>query len=155
MKPKIPPAEFAIGGAVNCPLFKGNGRVLDGPNQKSEYLVAVGMLKLWVHAGNLKPAAVSAGKTSRSRKKPKTFSEENPSQSLRLDLHGLNVQDAIRELEHCIDQALLRGVSRIEVIHGIGGGVLKGAVDKYLSASSHISAFRLDERNPGTTWIFM
>ena len=128
---------------------------MEGPNSKQEYRVAVGNLSVWLPESELKAVT---GKTKsdpdRKRKLLQAFSSPDSSPApLKLDLHGLTVAQATDALERTIDQAILKGAPRIEVIHGIGSGALKRAVVDYLSKSSHIASFNADERNPGTTWI--
>ncbi|MFN8388728.1 MAG: Smr/MutS family protein [Bdellovibrionota bacterium] len=142
------------GASVRCPLFQGVGTILEGPNNKSELLVAFGSLKLWVPASQLSPLPAAKESKKKGRLKP-SESNSGSSKAIRLDLHGLAAHDAVVELERAIDQSLLKGIARIEVIHGIGEGVLKRAVEAYLSRCNHISAFKLDDRNPGTTWVFL
>lgn len=73
----------------------------------------------------------------------------------RLDLHGRFVDDAITQLEKHIDSAILAGISRLEIVHGIGSGKVKDAVHQYLRGSRHVERFEVDSRNPGATWVYL
>ena len=144
---------FNVGADILCPPFRTAGRVLEGPNASDQYLIMIGAVKLWIAADRLKPAASDSKK--KRGKKARARHDSGDAADLRIDLHGLNVEQALREVEGTIDQALLKGSSRIEIIHGLGSGTLRRAVDKYLSTSKHISSFKIDERNPGTTWVYI
>jgi DNA mismatch repair protein MutS2 len=55
--------------------------------------------------------------------------EEIPSQ---LNVIGLTVEDALPKVDKFIDQALLRGLEKVQIIHGVGSGRLRDAIGKYL-----------------------
>jgi len=55
--------------------------------------------------------------------------QEFPSQ---LNVIGLTVEDALPKVDQFIDQALLHGLEKIHIIHGIGSGRLRNAIGKYL-----------------------
>jgi len=73
----------------------------------------------------------------------------------RIDLHGLTVEEAIARVLREINQALLRGANRIEIVHGKGSGRIRDALHRELTAISVVASFRLDPHNPGVTWIFL
>ena len=74
---------------------------------------------------------------------------------LTVDLHGMSVDQAMEALEIALDRALLNELSRIELIHGRGRGILREASEKYLTSSKHVKRFALDPSNEGTTWIYL
>lgn len=72
----------------------------------------------------------------------------------RVDLHGLTVEEALAKVVDEIDHALRRGADRVEVVHGKGSGRIKHALHHHLSSLPVVKAYRLDERNPGVTWVY-
>lgn len=70
-----------------------------------------------------------------------------------LDLHGKKVEEAIRETEQFINDAILAGADKAEIIHGVGTGALKQAVTEYLERLSVVKSVKLE--NPGTTVAFL
>jgi DNA mismatch repair protein MutS2 len=66
----------------------------------------------------------------------------------------MTVEEALRLVEARLNEALLKEIDSLEIIHGLGTGRLKAAVHKYLSALSVVKHFKLDETNPGTTWVY-
>ncbi len=64
--------------------------------------------------------------------------QELPSQ---LNVIGLTVEDAIPKVDQFIDQALLHGVEKIHIVHGIGSGRLRNAIGKYLQGHRGIKHF--------------
>lgn len=71
----------------------------------------------------------------------------------RLDLHGLTVEEALRAVDDRLNQALLAGLSRLEVVHGKGQGRLRAALHRHLRAMPAVRRFELDARNPGVTYL--
>jgi DNA mismatch repair protein MutS2 len=68
----------------------------------------------------------------------KEGSGESPSQ---LNVIGLTVEDALPVVDKFIDQALLHGLEKIHVIHGMGSGRLRDAIRKYLQGHQGVKGF--------------
>jgi DNA mismatch repair protein MutS2 len=75
--------------------------------------------------------------------------------TVRVDLHGLTVDEALARLVSELDRAILNGADRIEVVHGKGTGKVKHAVHRHLASLPAIAAFRLDAHNNGVTWVYL
>ena len=72
----------------------------------------------------------------------------------RVDLHGLTVEEALAKVVDEIDHALRRGSDRVEVVHGKGSGRIKHALHHHLASLQVVKNYKLDERNPGVTWVY-
>lgn len=68
-----------------------------------------------------------------------------------LDLHGMNVEEAVAALDTFLNDALLAGAADARVIHGRSGGRLKAAVHARLKQLAVARSFRVDPANPGVT----
>ncbi len=60
---------------------------------------------------------------------------------VRLDLRGKRYEEAMQELDGFIDQALLNNMAQVDIIHGIGTGVIREGVTKYLRRNKHVKSF--------------
>ena len=69
---------------------------------------------------------------------PQSDIEEPPSQ---LNVIGLTVEDALPKVDKFIDQALLHGLEKIRIIHGVGSGRLRSAIGKYLETHRGVKGF--------------
>lgn len=67
----------------------------------------------------------------------------------RLDLRGKRYEEAMQELDAFIDQALLNNMSQVDIIHGIGTGVIRDAVTKYLRRHRHVKSFEYAPQSAG------
>lgn len=69
-------------------------------------------------------------------------------------LRRMKVRDALDKLDRYLNDAAIAGLPRVRVIHGKGGGILKGAVHEFLDKHSLIArryAAAPSEGNGGVT----
>ncbi len=66
-----------------------------------------------------------------------------------LDLRGLTGEEAIAEIQHFLDDALISGLQRVDIIHGKGTGALRKRVTEFLKGYPQVKSFRLGEWNEG------
>jgi DNA mismatch repair protein MutS2 len=71
---------------------------------------------------------------------------EPPSQ---LNVIGLTVEDALPRVDKFIDQALLHGLEKISIIHGVGSGRLRSAIGQFLRGHQGVKNFGPGERKGG------
>jgi DNA mismatch repair protein MutS2 len=69
---------------------------------------------------------------------------EKPSSEL--NVIGLTVEDALPKVDKFIDQALLHGLEKVQIIHGVGSGRLRNAIGQYLNGHRAVKSF-----SPGET----
>lgn len=97
------------------------------------------LVKLKEEAQQPKKRAVKVVKKAATGKGPRA----------RLDLRGKRYEEAMQELDAFIDQALLNNMSQVDIIHGIGTGVIREAVGKYLRRNKHVKSFGYAPQNAG------
>ncbi len=89
------------------------------------------------------------------RKRKQQNKSTNDDYRVKLDLHGMTVEEALDKVEYTLDRALLNQKTLLEIVHGLGTGKLKNAIHKYLENSDCIESFKLDESNPGRTLVYL
>ena len=67
--------------------------------------------------------------------------ERNREVSSRLNVIGLTIEDALPQVDRFIDQALLHGLEKVEIIHGVGSGRLRNAIGKVLQEHRAVKKF--------------
>jgi len=72
-----------------------------------------------------------------------------PATTTELNLIGRRVDEALPLVDRYLDQALLSGLSRVEIIHGVGTGALRRAIHEHLSASPGVKSFGSPTSRPG------
>lgn len=70
-----------------------------------------------------------------------------------LDLRGLDQQDAIDETDRYLSQALESGWEEVRIVHGKGSGVLRVAINNYLSRDKRVESKRLGRWGEGDTGV--
>jgi DNA mismatch repair protein MutS2 len=117
-----------------------------------KFRVAVGSLKMTCSTKELEASSVPPRSTTAAPIKTQAR-RAPPSPSL--DLHGMRVDDAIRKLDQWLDDVILSELSSVKVIHGLGTGRVQEAVHKHLAALKAVRHFRINDRNPGETDVYL
>ncbi len=136
------------GALVRASGFRRPFTVVDGPDKRGYYTVALGDMRLSLPESKLE---LYSPKKKEKKSTPSSIPDVPTIDTLSIDLHGLKAADAQAKLEQIIDQALLKNAQHIEIIHGIGRGTLRHTVEKYLSSCKHIQSFHPTPNNPGST----
>ena len=87
------------------------------------------------------------GEKEEPAQKSQTFLKgavEEPSSQL--NVIGLSVEDALPQVDKFIDQALLHGLEKVQIVHGVGSGRLRNAIGQYLKGHRAVKSF-----SPGET----
>jgi DNA mismatch repair protein MutS2 len=76
-----------------------------------------------------------------------------PEGKTEIDLRGLLGEEAIPKVERFLDDAVVAGLHRVDIIHGKGTGALRKRVADFLKTCPHVKAYRLGEWNEGGTGV--
>lgn len=76
-----------------------------------------------------------------------------PEGKTEIDLRGLLGDEAISQAERFLDDAVVGGLHRVDIIHGKGTGALRKRITEFLKTYPHVKAFRLGEWNEGGTGV--
>ncbi|MHB1684687.1 MAG: endonuclease MutS2 [Bacilli bacterium] len=140
------PQQVRVGDEVRVLSLGGQkGTVLDIPANKQEILVAVGMMKLKVEHAQvelLRRANQVEGPVTRVVR-----SSEGVKPSL--DLRGVTVEEALREIDQYLDRAILAGYHQVSLIHGKGTGALRSGLQPYLRSHPRVQMVRLGGQGEG------
>ena len=129
----------------------GQRGTLINQTKNGKWEVQVGPIKMM-----LKEDEFSLVKVQEEAQKPKKKqvhvvkkSKKSAGPRARLDLRGKRYEEAMQELDEFIDQALLNNIAQVDIIHGIGTGVIREGVTKYLSRNKHVKSFGYAPQNAG------
>ena len=59
-----------------------------------------------------------------------------------LDVRGMRGDEAINAVTYFIDDAILVGMSRVRILHGTGGGILRQLIRQYLATVPNVKSFK-------------
>jgi DNA mismatch repair protein MutS2 len=130
-----------VGDQVELGEIRGELLELDG----ARAVVGRGGLRIDVAAHRLRRSRGSAP----AARPPQVTVDTAVSERSELNLVGMRTGEALRRLEEFLDQAYLTSRTEVRVIHGIGSGALKKAVQDYLSTSPYCVAYRQAEPHHG------
>jgi DNA mismatch repair protein MutS2 len=133
--PRAQVAQVTVGDRVYVPRLRSDASVVE-TSAKGKVLVAVGAMKLWVEADELRGGANEAATASRPL--PAAAAAEDAhdhvlrSHDNTVDVRGLRAEDALGMVESFIDR-LYAGPARVGyVLHGHGTGALRAAIREHL-----------------------
>ncbi|BCD60575.1 MULTISPECIES: endonuclease MutS2 [unclassified Nitratiruptor] len=127
------PEELKVGDSVKYRKTKG---VILSIRGKEAMIEADGM-KLRVPLSELKRSSAPQKKKSTSKvrvNKPKAL-------SVKLDLHGLRVEEALEKTDKFLSDALLAGFDEVLIYHGVGSGKLARAVREFLKKHPRVVSY--------------
>ncbi len=133
------------GDEVMITTFGQKGTLLEKTGN-NEWQVQAGVLKMKVAEKNMEFIK------SEPKPEPKplaTVKGRDYHVGLELDIRGERYEDALREVEKYIDDALLANYTRVSIIHGKGTGALRSGVTEYLKHHRAVKRIRLGEAGEG------
>lgn len=133
------------------------GLVVEKDERKKGLKLDLGGVSLWADAADVGRAGGNqdaSSKASSPTKRTASASAAKPGDEvyqggLVLDLRGRRAEAAVSELERFLDRSLLRGLSRVEVIHGKGTGALRREVHEFLDRSPMVDSYGLASETEG------
>ncbi len=133
------PKKLKIGQEVTVASINQRASVLTLPNEKGELRVQVGIMKMDVNIQDLRLAEATKAKKYQFEKSREFSAAVVRSE---IDLRGLNLDEAINRLDKYLDDAAISKLPQVTVIHGIGTGVLKKGLTKFMKKHSHVKSMR-------------
>ena len=153
-RPKTAPGKLSIGDLVMVHSMGVKGTVMSLPNTKGKCFVQMGIMRSEVNADDLE---LLEEETLQNRKeqlrersgagKIKMMKSLHVSSSI--NLIGKTVDKAIALLDKYLDDAYLAKLHQITIIHGVGTGALRNAVQAHLKKSKYIKTYRMGEYGEG------
>ncbi len=140
-----PPKTVSPGDTVRIVSLDKKATVLSKPDQRGEVQVRAGVMKL-----NVKLKDIRIIKDDTPQKGAGRIRLEADRQvGMELDIRGMLVDDAILVVDRYIDNAVLSGLSEINIIHGKGTGALRAGIQDYLRTDKRVKSFRLGNYGEG------
>lgn len=130
---------------------QSNGTVISVAPNKGEAEVLCGSIKFRCKISELR---IISFKKKSEKQKVKIVQHIDRSQPiLEINVIGMNVEEALAEVDNFIDKAVTDNLEEIKVIHGVGKGILKKAIARHLSRHKNVESFRLGKYGEGETGV--
>ena len=153
-RPKTAPGKLSIGDLVMVHSMGVKGTMMSLPNAKGKCFVQMGIMRSEVNADDLE---LLEEETLQNRKEQlrvrsgagKIKMMKSLQVSSSINLIGKTVDEAIALLDKYLDDAYLAKLHQITIIHGVGTGALRNAVQAHLKKSKYIKTYRMGEYGEG------
>jgi DNA mismatch repair protein MutS2 len=150
--PKKAPDKLQVGDIVMVHSMGVKGTVSSEPNPKGKCYVQMGILRSEVDVKDLelleqetKAAKKEATIThARNMKMAKAMTV-----STEINLIGKTVDEALALLDKYLDDAYLAKLHQVTVIHGMGTGALRTAVQNHCKKCKYVKSYRMGEYGEG------
>ncbi len=148
------PDSLSIGDMVMVHSLGVKGTVSTLPNAKGKLFVQMGIMRSEV---DIKDLELLEEETIQIRKEKirersnagKIKMSKSLSVSSSINLIGKTVDEAIPVLDKYLDDAYLARLHQVTVIHGVGTGALKNAVQAHCKKMNYVKSYRLGEYGEG------
>jgi len=137
----LSPDQLTTGRRVRVVDLGVEAEVVSGPDAEGRVKLKRGSWSIQSHASKL--AAAEGGEPIARTQVAATWAPADEATGLDVDLRGLEVEDALATLDRALDRAVVAGLSQLRVVHGVGRGVLRAAVERHLRGHPQIRDQRL------------
>lgn len=150
--PKKAPEKLSVGDIVMVHSMGVKGTISTLPNNKGKCFVQMGILRSEV---DIKDLELLEQETKAAKKEANITHARNMKMSKamsispELNLIGKTVDEALVLLDKYIDDAYLAKLHQVTIIHGMGTGALRNAVQNYCKRSKVITDYRMGEYGEG------
>ncbi len=139
--------DLHTGMRVYVRSLQQNGTVLEINPRTRKVWVDVDGSRLRLQPGWLEAAKAKTQKTHTS------VTHSQAASNYHLDLRGKRAEEALRETDKFIDNAVLSGLSTLEILHGTGQGILQKVIRDFLSGDSRVRSYEFAPPEQGGTGV--
>lgn len=144
---KNAPKTLKVGDMVLIAGINEEAEVIEAPDHKGNIKVQMGILKM---DSNIKNVTKIKADNQTEKNITKVYNTKKAMHiSPTLDLRGQRYDEAMRNLDKYLDDAMLAGISKAKIIHGKGTGALIKGVGEILEGDRRISDFRFGDDKEG------
>ena len=141
------PEDLKLGDIVIIEGINERAEVISEPDDKGNIKLQMGILKM---DSNIKNVTKVESDSKTEKNIQKVYNAKKAMNiSPTLDLRGQRYDDAMRNLDKYLDDAMLAGISKAKIIHGKGTGALINGVTENLKNDKRIADFRLGDDKEG------
>jgi len=140
--------DLKAGDEVKVITLNQEGTVVSVDNKKKEAVVQMGIMKMTLPFKALQ-IAEKEKKSIVTKSTRKIISSKSGSVKSEVDLRGMNLEEAIVEVDKYLDDACVAGLEMVTIIHGVGTGVLKKGLQDVLKKNKHVKSQRPGQYGEG------
>ncbi len=148
--------ELREGMRVKLLTMDQNGTVIGLPDNKGDILVQIGAIKVKAKLSDIaivvdgsEPKAKIREKFRGSRTKSSIYRSKAMTVTPKVDVRGMNLEEAVMKAEKHIDDAYIAGLDKTTIVHGRGEGILREGIRQMLRRNKHVESFEKPPYNEG------
>ncbi len=145
------PENLKEGASVFVGTTQSNGTVISVAARKGEAEVLCGSIKFRCKIKDLQIINSNPKKQTAQVRVIQQIERNQP--VLEINVIGMNVTEAIAEVDNFIDKAVTDNLEEVKVIHGVGKGILKKAISQHLARHKNVESYRLGKYGEGETGV--
>ena len=149
------PTSLKVGDTVLLVNLNTKATVVTAPDARGECTVQAGALKLKANMADMRTARPDKPEKPRGRQPAKgngggAYVNIAPrAVQTECDVRGMNLEEAIAEVDAFLDSALINKLSQLYIIHGKGTGTLRSGIQQHLKRCGAVKSFRLGKYGEG------
>ncbi|SFU28237.1 DNA mismatch repair protein MutS2 [Clostridium sp. DSM 8431] len=145
--------KVTLGMDAYLPSLNQNVVIISMPDKKGEVQVEAGIMKINVKLKDLRVA--NGVQKAKEKKKKREVSLNLKSVESRVDLRGLDAEEACYRADMYLDDAYRANLGEVTIVHGKGTGVLRKAINEMLKKHPHVKSYRLGAYGEGGDGVTM
>ena len=149
------PTSLKAGDTVLLVNLNTKAVVLTPPDGKGECTVQAGALKLKANLADMRTAKPDKPEKPKGRQPARgsgggtTINVGVRQVQTECDVRGMNLEEALDEVDAFLDSALLNKLGQVYIIHGKGTGILRNGIQQHLKRYGAVKSFRLGKYGEG------
>jgi DNA mismatch repair protein MutS2 len=144
----IEPESLETGQVVHVRSVDADGRIVH-LDTKGRVTVDLDGIRVSTGCDDLGRPAGTATPAKRERRSIRVRRPRPDQVPLQLNVRGATVSEALRRIEHYLDQLLLADIRSASILHGKGTGALRDAIHAYLGSCSFVASYGIASPNLG------
>ena len=144
--------KVTLGMDAFLPSLNQKVIIISMPDNKGEVQVEAGIMKISVKLKDLRKAEKTKEEKVRKKREVKLNLKSVES---RLDLRGLDAEEACYRTDKYLDEAYMANLGEVTIVHGKGTGILRKAINDMLKRHPHVKSYRLGAYGEGGDGVTM
>ena len=144
--------KVTLGMEAFLPSLNQKVIIISMPDNRGEVQVEAGIMKISVKLKDLRKAEKTKEEKVRKKREVKLNLRSVES---RLDLRGLDAEEACYRTDKYLDEAYMANLGEVTIVHGNGTGILRKAINDMLKRHPHVKSYRLGAYGEGGDGVTM
>lgn len=132
--------KVTLGMEAFLPSLNQRVVIVSAPDNKGDVQVEAGIMKISVKLKDLRKVAEEPKKKEKKKREVKLNMKSVDS---RIDLRGMDSEEACYRTDKYLDEAYLGNLGEVTIVHGKGTGILRKAINDMLKRHPHVKSYRL------------